>query len=375
MCRLPTVINLSHSLLMLQVWLYCCVAGAQMIPVLSWQKPMPVKRGAGSLVTQSSAASITVTKPVGVMKGDVLIAFIWNDKTLGAASAVTTPAGWTLLGMQQANGFTANQYRLSTYSRVSDGTDGANYTWSFAATDSYSSGVVVAYVGGHQLVAVDVGPVFTAAVISAGGNQTNTGVTTVNKDSKILSYYIDESTASTLTGPAGYSQVAYFKDTGRNMTVGLWEKTLNTPGATGGITGSGFTSGGTKSYFGVTLAVRSVSSGVGGACAGASVGGYCWYLGGLGESCTTMCTPRGGYNNATLTYAGSSGTWAQCSSVMGALGLSGNTAGGAVACGVVVGCSANGINPGSSTNSLCNDVATTAGASAPTLYRACACNN
>lgn len=58
-------------------------------------------------------------------------------------------------------------------------------------------------------------------------------------------------------------------------------------------------------------------------CAGEIVGGYCWYLGAAGDSCTEVCASHGGYNSATLTYAGSDGTDARCNSVLEALGSSG----------------------------------------------------
>jgi hypothetical protein len=47
-------------------------------------------------------------------------------------------------------------------------------------------------------------------------------------------------------------------------------------------------------------------------CAGYPAGGYCWYAGAVNQSCDTVCTGHGGYNSATLTYAGSSGTSANC---------------------------------------------------------------
>jgi hypothetical protein len=52
---------------------------------------------------------------------------------------------------------------------------------------------------------------------------------------------------------------------------------------------------------------------------GKCVGGSCWYLGAYGESCDTVCSSNGGYNDATRTYAGSSGTDANCLSVLTAL--------------------------------------------------------
>ncbi|MFA5161280.1 MAG: hypothetical protein WC421_03455 [Elusimicrobiales bacterium] len=91
-----------------------------------------------------------------------------------------------------------------------------------------------------------------------------------------------------------------------------------------------------------------------------------WYKGTAGDSCTTTCSSHGGYNAATKTYAGSTGTDAHCQSVASAIGL-GSWMGG---CSLQIGCS----------NSLGMGVArcsgdTTADASAYNCPRACACNN
>jgi cysteine-rich repeat protein len=52
-----------------------------------------------------------------------------------------------------------------------------------------------------------------------------------------------------------------------------------------------------------------------------SVGGYSWYLGLAGQSCNTTCAAKGlTYNTATLSYAGSGGSQAQCGNVVTAFG-------------------------------------------------------
>lgn len=218
---------------------------------------MPRIRGVGTTTNQAAGGSITVNKPANVVAKDVLFAFIWNDKNLGASATVTTPAGWTLLATAQSSGFTANQYRLSVYYRVSDGTDGASYTWTFGASQSYSTGTVVAYTDVDQVTPNDVAVQLSAVQDMASTTQTNTGVTTTTKNAKILSYYIDESTASTLTSPAGFAQVASVKDTTNAMAFALYEKTQNGTGATGGIAATGFTTGSFKCYAGAVVAIRS----------------------------------------------------------------------------------------------------------------------
>ena len=54
-------------------------------------------------------------------------------------------------------------------------------------------------------------------------------------------------------------------------------------------------------------------------CGGKSVGGYCWYLGALGASCTATCAAHGGVTDGTISFAGSGGSIAQCNQVLSAI--------------------------------------------------------
>lgn len=54
---------------------------------------------------------------------------------------------------------------------------------------------------------------------------------------------------------------------------------------------------------------------------GKRVGNECWYYGAVGQSCDGRCADDGlTYSNATRSYAGSDGTFAQCTRVLDALG-------------------------------------------------------
>jgi hypothetical protein len=56
-------------------------------------------------------------------------------------------------------------------------------------------------------------------------------------------------------------------------------------------------------------------------CSGTEVGGFCWYFGEENVSCNTVCATHGGYNDATRTYAGSSGSPENCRRVLVALNI------------------------------------------------------
>ncbi|MBI5502767.1 MAG: hypothetical protein HY907_21155 [Deltaproteobacteria bacterium] len=75
-----------------------------------------------------------------------------------------------------------------------------------------------------------------------------------------------------------------------------------------------------------------------GPCAGARVGGHCWYLSGEERSCDNACAAHGGYDDATRTYAGSSGTDANCDAVLDALGAGGSATSTLSGSGAGVGC-------------------------------------
>jgi hypothetical protein len=61
-------------------------------------------------------------------------------------------------------------------------------------------------------------------------------------------------------------------------------------------------------------------------CAGAMVGGYCWYMAASGGSCTSACSPHGGVNlTGLINYAGSSGNATNCQLVANAFGIASYT--------------------------------------------------
>jgi hypothetical protein len=116
-------------------------------------------------------------------------------------------------------------------------------------------------------------------------------------------------------------------------------------------------------------------------CSGVTVGGYCWYKATVAyQSCDTVCTNNGGYNDATDTYAGKNGTNSHCASVSQALG-EGNasvsatcssgipsygTNGGALGC-----CFSSAYGNGRCTGSTTTSTATGSNYS---VRRLCACN-
>ena len=98
-----------------------------------------------------------------------------------------------------------------------------------------------------------------------------------------------------------------------------------------------------------------------------SLGGYCWYLAQLGESCDQTCVERGGYDAATATFAGADN--ANCESVMDALNAPGSGFGGALAWNYNSGCFVM------STSRFRDTSTTTSSGAQASIRRACACNS
>lgn len=105
-------------------------------------------------------------------------------------------------------------------------------------------------------------------------------------------------------------------------------------------------------------------------CGGTTVGGYCWYYGAAGDSCDTVCSTHGGTNAATISYVGSSGTDAQCQSVLAAFGD--NATFYQDSCSTGWGCYSL-TSP--ARRIRCADPVTTQSASNGIIRRVCACNN
>ncbi|MBI5534295.1 MAG: hypothetical protein HY898_16340 [Deltaproteobacteria bacterium] len=107
-------------------------------------------------------------------------------------------------------------------------------------------------------------------------------------------------------------------------------------------------------------------------CKGVLVGGFCWYLGvSEAQHCGLVCGSHGGYNDGTRTFAGSSGTDANCQAVLDALNAPGGTVSTLVGSGSGVGCF---FMTMASDRYRVADEPTTSNATYTLAQRACACN-
>ena len=108
-----------------------------------------------------------------------------------------------------------------------------------------------------------------------------------------------------------------------------------------------------------------------GPCAGHVVEGACWYLSAEERSCDDACSSHGGYAEATRTFAGSSGTNANCDAVLDALGVAGSRTSTLAVSGAAVGCFYMNL---ADARYRVQDMTTSSSATYTWARRACACN-
>jgi hypothetical protein len=241
---------LSLALVALQLLWAIPSGNAQVIPFGYWQRRGVIQKGSAATAVQATASNIVLNKPTTVQQGDVIYAFIWVDY-YGALGTVSTPSGWTQLG------FTAlsSQYALYAFRRISDGTDGSTYTFSFSASADYSMGSVIAYANVNATAPEDATPVFSQGVV-ASTTVAVSGITTVSPYAQILVAVVDTSNDDTLSTPTGFTEKWLNVDTAHSQTIAGYDQLMITPGATGSISTSGWSTS-TNKYQSVVIAIRS----------------------------------------------------------------------------------------------------------------------
>jgi hypothetical protein len=109
----------------------------------------------------AGASAVTVNSSTGVTSGDLIFAYVGTQSSTNIT--VTTPTGWTLLAGPINPGTGINSY---LFQRISDGTDGANYTFNLSGNVSFVSYAhQITYRGVNNTTPVD-GSVTTASQTS-----------------------------------------------------------------------------------------------------------------------------------------------------------------------------------------------------------------
>jgi hypothetical protein len=220
------------------------------IPFAFWRKHGAEFRGVGAPISQSSGSSIVLAKPSGVVENDVLYACVWTndyDKT----NSTVVPSGWTLLGSIQTN---SNQYITSVFRRVVDGSEGANFTFTFTESANYSMGVIIAYSMANTNTPEDATAVFSAGTVGSS-SVSMTGITTVSTSTRVVFCTTETSRASTLTAPTGFTQRTANVDTSNAQSIYIFDRLYLNPQATGDLTTTGWNTSSNR-YLGAVIAIR-----------------------------------------------------------------------------------------------------------------------
>lgn len=239
---------LAFSLLLL----FSLNSSSNTIPFGMWRKEGADFRSAGAAVSQASGASIVLAKPSGVVVNDVLYACVWSNDYASTATT-SPPAGWTSLGNIAIQ---SNQYTTSIFRRVVDGSEGANFTFTFSNSVNYSMGVIAAYMQANTNSPEDATTVFSGGTVGAT-SIAMTGITTVSTAARVVHCTTETSRASTLSvsSPTGFTQRAANVDTTNAQSIYLFDRLFLNPGATGNITTSSWNTSSNR-YLGAVIAIK-----------------------------------------------------------------------------------------------------------------------
>lgn len=173
----------------------------------------------------------------------------------------------------------------------------------------------------------------------------------------------DESSCTIVASPSGSENLVFSSKSANVVPTSTTTFTVTCPNA----------SAGSPAYSAsATVNVSSSTSPItnSGTCAGVQVGGYCWYLSAVDQSCDTVCTSRGATAVSYDSYAGSSGTDENCNATLQALGIASNDQLNSINCTSGWGCYANATGMG---KNRCRNMAFVSNISSPIARLACAC--
>lgn len=141
-------------------------------------------RSKASTSNTSAGTSLVISKPAGVVDGDLMVAIIGH----ATQTTITAPAGWTLLN----TGDGATNLRSRAYWRTAS-SEGSSYTWSMGAS-ARNIGVILAYQGPDPTTPV---PDHTVAVYAnTGGSAPSTTGLTEEDEAIVISSAVGVKTAA-----------------------------------------------------------------------------------------------------------------------------------------------------------------------------------
>ncbi|MHA2070060.1 MAG: hypothetical protein ACXABY_37315, partial [Candidatus Thorarchaeota archaeon] len=189
---------------------------------------------------------ITISKPAGVVNGDLMVAVIAIDSQ---ASDILKPPGWTAIQLLEGGAVT-----LLTYYKVAS-SEGASYKWFWSLSNDEEAYGFIMRITGHDSTT----PVNTSAIDSGtSASPTCPTVTPDKEDCLLLRIFAADDDDITVDGgyPSGYTGITVDESsvgTGTCSGGAAW-KNHASPIATGT---AAFTLTSSEQWVGVTIAINS----------------------------------------------------------------------------------------------------------------------
>lgn len=186
---------------------------------------------------------VTVTKPSGVVDGDVLYAFV--VKTEAGDTALFTCAGWTTILPGTPLTTTENDRHIAILRKVIMNASGeaASYTFVTTSTTASAMGAIIVAVTGADVVSGPEDRALTTSDRTFGVNDATPAsqdFTTVTHNALVLSFCflaLGGSTAAKTWGvPSGYTNITSVSEMGsasNDLQIGVAYKAMPTAGAVG----------------------------------------------------------------------------------------------------------------------------------------------
>jgi len=205
--------------------------------------------------TAVPGSSLTLTKPSGVVSGDLLLLIVGNDDNTNTAQWSNTLSGWTLINEA---GTSTSDAHVAAYRRIADGTEGATVSVPAQSSDDYW-GYYIRITGVNA-----VSPINAIGSDVNGGNTASrviSGVTTtVANTLAFFAFSFDGADGDpfSVTGTGWSKSDEIQAGTGAANAGGTWgTKSQPTAGATGTVTVGSSSSDGSSGF---QFAVAGISS-------------------------------------------------------------------------------------------------------------------
>lgn len=159
----------------------------------STDRPIPVIASSAFAYQASGTANLTVSKPSGVVSGDLLVAIMWTART-GASRSWTQPGGWT---EAYDSGSSSNMNMAVAY-KVAGGSEPSSYTFTLSNTDRNMQGIILRVPKAAWQAG---GP--AAAFVLSGGDVSAPSITAAR--GLLIAVFTGEQANTTYSTPSGMS--------------------------------------------------------------------------------------------------------------------------------------------------------------------------